>query len=286
MLDLTAGRGLTSIDPASAIRHPPQDLRNGGVVIKGKLLKVLGSSFAVFALGFAGWCAYTAVTYIRTAPRYDVQKLAVSGLHRVAENEVIAKVGFEVGTNVFAADLDRIRERVEELDWVRHATVQRILPDQILINVVEREPIGLGRINGEIYQFDADAMILQLDGLSAASFPVLDGLRRADPARNLAKVQAYRRVLEELGQSDLSEVHVNDAGEVSLVSASDALLVNLGKEDFRNRWVRFLQLKPQIEQHYPGAVRVDLRFKNQVIIRMREDDAGEKIVWDGEKRAL
>ena len=34
-------------------------------------------------------------------------------------------------------------------------TVQRVLPDKIIIKVVEREPIGLARIRGEIYQFDA-----------------------------------------------------------------------------------------------------------------------------------
>ena len=39
---------------------------------------------------------------------------------------------------------------------MRYAIVQRVLPDEIIIKVVEREPIGLARIDGEIYQFDVD----------------------------------------------------------------------------------------------------------------------------------
>jgi len=33
-------------------------------------------------------------------------------------------------------------------------------------------------------------------------------------------------------------------------------------------------------------VRVDLRFKNQVIIKMRNDEAGEQIVWGAKKNTL
>ncbi len=253
---------------------------------KAKVLRSFYISLFAVSLVALGWSAYAVVSYFHTSPRYEVQRVAVSGLHRVDENQVLAKVEFEVGTNVFKADLDDIRERVEQLEWVRHAIVKRILPDQILIKVNERQPIGLGRIDGEVYQFDVDATILDLDAVSTVSFPIVDGLHRGDMAGNLMKVQTYERVLEEVGETELSEVHINDTGEASLVSASDALLVNLGKEDFRIRWIKFLQLKPQIMQQYPDAVRVDLRFKNQVIVRMRDDDAGEKIVWDVEKRAL
>jgi hypothetical protein len=93
-------------------------------------------------------------------------------------------------------------------------------------------------------------------------------------------------ILEELGETELSEVHITDGGEVSVVSASDPLMINLGASDFRNRWIRYLQLKPQIQRQYPQAVRVDLRFKNQVIIRMRDDETSGMIVWGGERRTL
>src|SRR5262245_44273154 len=229
------------------------------------------------------WSTYEVVIYLRTAPRFEVQKLSVSGASRVPENEVIAKAGFEIGTNIFRVDLDEIRKRVESLTWVRHASVQRVLPDQIVIKIVEREPIGLTRIRGEIYQFDIDGKILDPDSASGSSFPILDGLRSGDPEGNLHKVQIYKTVMDELGQTSLSEVHIKDSGEVTVVSASDPLLINLGVAEFRARWVKYLQLKPQIQQQYPQAVRVDLRFKNQVIIKMKDDDVGEKIVWGAKK---
>ena len=251
-----------------------------------KLIHVAQVAGAIAGLSILCWAAYSVIFYLATAPRFEVKKLSVSGLKRVEENQILAKAGFGVGTNVFRVNLQQIRARVEELQWVRYAMVERVLPDQIIIKVVEREPIGLARIRGEVFEFDMDGKILDPDPLTGSSFPILDGLRGGDSKNNLLKVATYRKVLEDLGQGALSEIHINDAGEVTVVSASDPLLVNLGTNDFRSRWIKYLQLKPQIQQHYPLAVRVDLRFKNQVIVRMRDDETGENIVWDAKKNTL
>ena len=259
--------------------------------MKSRLLKLAQISFVAVAFAGLGVSAYAVVYYFRTDPRFEVKSLAVSGmsapLKRVTEGQVIGQAEFDVGTNVFKVDLDKIRERVERLRWVRHAIVQRVLPDQILIKVAEREPIGLARIRGEVYQFDVEGIILELDPAGTASFPILDGLLRNDPEGNLAKVNTYRQVLEDLGQNELSEVHINDVQEVSVVSASDPLIVNLGSSEFRARWIKYLQLKTQIHEQYPQAVRVDLRFKNQVVVQMKDDEnPKEQVLWGVEKKSL
>jgi cell division septal protein FtsQ len=249
-----------------------------------KLIRIAQITMSISALAVLGWVGYQGVIYVRTAPRFDVQKITVSGLKHVRESEVLANAGLEVGANVFRVKLDQVREQVEQLPWVRYALVERILPDQIVIKIVEREPVGLARIRGEVYQFDAEGTVLDPDG-SGSSFPILDGLRTGDK-KNSIKVGTYQRVVEELGQASLSEIHINDSGEVTVVSASDPLVINLGGGDFRNRWRRYLQLKAQIQQQYPEAVRIDLRFKNQVIVRMKDDDTGGQIVWGEKKNTL
>ena len=251
-----------------------------------KLIRI--GQLAIVLASFSGlcWGVYLFVEYMTSAPRFEVKKLAVSGLKHVEENQIVAKAGFEVGTNIFRLNLDDMRKRVEELPWVRYAMVERVLPDQIIVKVIEREPIGLARIQGEIYQFDADGTILDPDPIGGSSFPILDGLKINNERDNLSKIGIYKQVLDEIGANILSEVHINGLGEVTVVSSTDRYLVNLGTAEFRNRWLKYLQLKPQIEQRYPMAVRVDLRFKNQVIVRMQDDDAGENIVWDSKRNTL
>lgn len=131
--------------------------------MKGRIWKSLIGVSAVAVLAVAGVTSYTVVRYLRTTPRFDVKKVSVVGIKRVEDTQVYAQAGLRGSGNIFSADLDAIRERVEGLRWVRFATVQRVLPDTISIKVVEREPVGLARIRGEIYQFDAQSELLDPD---------------------------------------------------------------------------------------------------------------------------
>ena len=256
--------------------------------MKGKIWKSFLLVSAVTVLSVVGLGAYVVVRYLHTSPRFDVKQVSITGLKRVEEAQVYAQAGLKEAGNVFSIDLEATRESVEALRWVRFATVQRFLPDTISIKVVEREPVGLARIRGAIYQFDAQAELFDQDRGGGVNFPILDGLTVDDPEANQKKVDLYLKIMDELhGQSELSEVHINDAGEVSVVSLSEPLLVNLGVEQFRKRWGQYLQLRTQIQQEYPEAVQVDFRFKNQVILRTKPDTPDEqKVVWDAEKRSL
>lgn len=256
--------------------------------MKTKVWKSLVVVLAVIVLVVTGVGAYTFVRYLRTSPRFGVQKISVAGLKRVERSQVLTRAGFSETVNVFSVDLGEVRERIERLKWVRYATVQRILPSTISIQIIERQPVGLARIRGELFQFDPQAELLEPDRGEGVSFPILDGLRPEASDLNLKKVGLYLRILDELhGQNELSEVHINDNGEVSVVSLSEPLLVNLGQDDFKVRWERYLQLRAQIQRDYPEVVQVDFRFKNQVILKMNADAPDEqKVVWDVEKKSL
>jgi cell division protein FtsQ len=257
--------------------------------MKSIIFKSFIAISAAAVLVVVGYGSYTIIHYARTSPRFDVKKVEVAGLKRAAETDVLAQARLPDGANVFSIDLDQVRERVEALKWVRFASVQRVLPDTIAIHVVERQPVGLARVRKQILQFDTEAELLERDQGAGMQAPILDGLKPNDNAGNRKKIALYTRIVEELhGQNDLSEIHITDAGEVSVVSLNEPLLVNLGKEDFRARWGLYLRFKAQIQKEYPDAVQVDFRFANQVILKMKSDapDAEEKVVWDAEKKSL
>jgi cell division protein FtsQ len=258
--------------------------------MKARILLSLRFLTAAVGIIGLGWASYATVRYVRTSPRFVTQQVLPMGLKHVTESQVTAAAGEGValGMNVFAVDLDAMRSRVEELRWVRAALVQRVLPNQITIRIVEREPVGLTRISGEIYRFDADGVILDPPGPDDdASFPVLDGMRMDDPHGNRLRAMTYLKTLSELGAAGLSEVRVAEgAGNVYVVALNDPMLVNLGKEDFRARWVRYLRVRTDIRRDYPGAALVDLRFREQVVIHMTADteSTAGKTKWRSEKR--
>lgn len=254
--------------------------------MKAKIWKALQVMTVVAALIVLGGGTYTTAQYLRTSPRFEVKKVLVLGWKRATETQVLAQADVPDKANVLSVDLTEIRERVERLQWVRYAIVQRVFPDTITIKIVERDPVGLARIRGRVYQFDTDAAVLDYDPSTGVNHPILDGLQFKDHSGNLRRVELYSRVLKELqSQSEVSEIHINAADEVSVVLSDEPLLINLGVGDFHARWIRYLKWKPQIQQ-YPEAVEVDLRFKD-TIVKMRTDDGtDEKVIWDAEKKSL
>jgi cell division septal protein FtsQ len=182
--------------------------------------------------------------------------------------------------------MEDVRARVEQIEWVHHVTVQRVLPDEIVIRVVERDPKGVARIHGRMVEFDDEAAILEPDSPTLPSFPVLLELDENNMDGNLRKIAMYRQVVADLGGEEIKQVLVNSNDEVSIVRDGDPLIVNLGKTDFKDRWGRYLKLKELINTNYKNAVHVDLRFRNKVIVTMQNDDSGGKVIWDGKKKSL
>lgn len=255
--------------------------------MKLKLLKIAKLLLLVTSTGLVAALLWTGYHYVHTAPRFSVKQVRFMGLKRVDEDDVLARVNLknDGSTNILAVDLEGIRASVEQIQWVRYAMVQRVLPDQIIIKVVEREPIGLARIQGNIYEFDIDAAILVPDKSTTPDLPILDGLRANDQEGNLRKVGMYTKLLGDIGSDHLAQVIVNDTNEVSVVRSDDSLLVNLGVDDFKDRWSRYLSFKSKINTDYKNAVRVDLRFRNQIVVSQSDDDSG-KVIWDGKKKSL
>ena len=122
------------------------------------------------------------------------------------------------------------------------------------------------------------------EGLPDFDFPVLMGLESGfDPellARNGKRIELYRRLIRDLDENgaglsrDLSEVHLQDAGSVSIVLNDDTVLVHIGADHLQERFRRYLAMSRELKEKYRLLESVDLRFENQVVVNA----ANEKII--------
>ena len=117
--------------------------------------------FLLFLLAF-GWGLYRVISYAYESPVFQVSGISVSGLTRVSEADVLARANFTAGESILGLDLDRMRGSIENLLWVQHARVQRVWPREIVIWVIEREPIALARISGQIVQVDREGVVRRI----------------------------------------------------------------------------------------------------------------------------
>jgi cell division protein FtsQ len=249
------------------------------------LTSKIGASILVFLVVLSLMASFR--SYLLRSPKFAIGVKEIQGLRHLSESQVLLKLKEieQQNPNFFALDLGALRKSVELLPWVKAATVQRVWPDRLMIQVTERVPIAFARIDDSTQLVDEEGVLLESksEGLPNFDFPVLMGLESGFEtellARNRKRIELYRRLMRELDENgaglshDLSEVHLQDAGNVSIVLNDDTVLVHIGADHFQHRFRRYLAMSRDIKQKYRLVESVDLRFENQVLVNA----ANEKI---------
>tara|TARA_R100000789_G_scaffold62815_1_gene59749 strand:- start:96 stop:578 length:483 start_codon:yes stop_codon:yes gene_type:complete len=72
-----------------------------------------------------------------------LRRVTVEGRLRTPRADVFAALGATQGDPILGIDIDQARARLESIDWVRSAVVERRLPDLIHIQIAERSPVAI-----------------------------------------------------------------------------------------------------------------------------------------------
>lgn len=239
-------------------------------------LTLVAFLFSLVTAGLLG--GYTALA---TSQRFTVKKAEVAGTRQLSRLDILRAAGVGSHSNLLALPVGRIQARVQALPWVRHARVDRRLPDTVRIEVREYEPQLLALADGGFYVVDCDHLAhAPLTQGELPDRPVVSGLSKADlaapdpEARRL--LTAARRVLELLPAADsgpggrLSEVHLDRVWGLSLIYRDLRPTLRLGFTDFAARLERLkavlsdLRRRGELEQ----ALLIDLSYPRRVVVRL------------------
>ena len=189
-----------------------------------------------------GYRTVTASTF------FDINKVEVVGSVHADKSEIekIVKSSVEK-SGVWNADLNEIRQQIEQINFIKSVTVSRILPDGLRVNLTERIPRAVVRIEGGDFWADEDGIIINAAGKNENRPPfVLQGWNRDKTEKsekdNRERVKIYLEMLEDWREyelakrvvavdlSDLREPQaiVEDSGEkVKIIFGDDVFGKNL-----------------------------------------------------------
>ena len=130
---------------------------------------------AAAALVFGGYRASALAAHVHVL---QVERIVVRGNERLSKGEILAVLNGLRGESLMRTDLDRWRTRLLASPWVRDAALRRSLPSTVEVVVSERQPIGIGRIGGEMYLVDERGVVIDQYGPQYADLdlPIIDGL--------------------------------------------------------------------------------------------------------------
>lgn len=235
---------------------------------------------AVVALSCAVYRGRSVIPHLGT-----VDQITVRGNERLSKGEVLAVMNGLRGESLLTTDLDLWRRRVMRSPWVRDAALRRSLPSTVEVVIFERQPVGIGRINGETYLVDEGGVVIDQYGpqYSDLDLPIIDGLT-ATPDDDGASVDAARadlaaRVIAALRSRpdvarQVSQIDVTDLHNAVLILSGDPAVIYVGEDQFLQRLQSYVQLAPALRQRVSDIDYVDLRFDERIYVRPRGRSRG------------
>jgi cell division septal protein FtsQ len=225
-----------------------------------------------------GYGVYRTSVLAAQAHVLQVDRIVVRGNQRLSKGEVLAVLGGLRGQNLMWTDLHVWRKRLLASAWVRDAALRRSLPSTVEVVVSERQPIGIGRIKGEMYLVDDGGVIIDqygpqyadldlpiVDGLEAApsgSGTLIDEARAELAARVIAAIKTKPAIAHRVSQIDVTDLH-----NVSLIVTGDQAVIQIGEDQFLTRLQSYLELAPTLRERIADIDYVDLRFENRIYVR-------------------
>lgn len=264
------------------------------VRLRGGLPKSLGGKLGVLAavLVLVGVCA-AVVMVAKTAILHDDRfvipsssAIEVLGNSHVTRAQLLSIFGEDVERNIFRVSLDQRKAELEQLPWVEHATVMRLLPNRLRVAIIERTPVAFVRQGNHIGLVDGSGVLLDMPTDVQAnmhySFPVVTGLAPGDPlSLRAARMKLYARFTGDLDSSgekisqNLSEVDLADPEDVRAMVADKGgeVMVHFGEDNFLDRYRKFQEHLPEWRAQYPHLRSVDMRYERQVVLEMQKGSA-------------
>ena len=208
--------------------------------------------------------------------------LEFEGNQHVTRAQLLSVFGGDVGRNIFKVSLAERRTDLEQMPWVAHATVMRLLPNRLRVSIVERTPVAFVREGNHVGLVDANGVLLSLPvGMPAKghySFPVVTGITARDPLSiRAARMKIFSRFTSDLDSSGepvsqkLNEVDLSNPEDVKALIPDHAadILVHFGEDDFLDRYRRFEAHLSEWRTVYPRLSSVDMRYERQVVLEMQ-----------------
>jgi len=85
-----------------------------------------------------------------------VNDIVIQGRANTPEPLLRAALGISKGDPILGFSLDAARRNVEKLSWVDQATIERRLPDTVVVQLVERRPFAIWQNQGRFVLIDHD----------------------------------------------------------------------------------------------------------------------------------
>jgi cell division protein FtsQ len=211
------------------------DRLGGGIVPLVLSVGILASLAIIYFLTYES---------IAASSFFRLRDVSVTGTDRASANDIEKIVTASAEKpGVWNADLLAIKQKIENVTFVKNASISRRLPSGIDVAVTERVPVAIVRLNGGDFLADSEGTVLAPARTEEKQLPfAMVGWSEEKSAQaakeNSERLKMYQKMLAEWKDYDLAkrvkQVDITDLREpkATLEDSGMPVTIMLGRENF------------------------------------------------------
>ena len=199
------------------------------------------------------------------------QEITITGLEHHEPETLLSAVGVQPGGSLMGFDAIQARNILQNLDWIESAKVQRLFPNQLVVEVKEREPFAIWQRGQAYYVIDkSGAAMSGLEASQMVRLPLVTGEGANTAAAELInQLSAYPDIM----------LQVKAAARVGsrrwTLYLDNGITVQLPERDWQQAVATADQLHRTQKILTRGIRSLDLRLPGRVTVEVAEIAATE-----------
>ena len=204
-----------------------------------------------------------------------VKEINVTGRQETSPSDLIETLDIKIGTPILKVEIEEARLRVESLGWIKSASVLRLLPNVIILDIKEREALALWQRNRRPpVLIDREGTVIQKRNLGKHSdLPLVVG---QDAAKNAAVLidllHRHPLIFNEV------KVAIRVSGRRWNLRLKNNIEIRLPAEEIATALNQLSEYQNKHSLFDRDIIAVDLRLPNRLIVRINNKEKKRKII--------
>ena len=206
---------------------------------------------------------------LANAAGFRITSVTINGRKQLTQDEVLAIGGVNGRSSLLFLDAASVRDSLKANPWIADATVLKLYPGALQINITERQPFALWQENGKLSVIADDGAVLEpYVTRRFASLPLVVGKGAETRARDfLALVAKYPAVNSQLKAAIfVGERRWN-------LRFKDGLDIRLPETDVGNALAALVKYDREDKLFSRDITAIDMRLPDRLTVRLSDEAA-------------
>ena len=200
---------------------------------------------------------------------FRITSVVINGRKQLTQDEILAIGGVSGRSSLLFLDAEAVRDKLKANPWIADATVLKLYPGQLMIELTERKAFALWQEAGRLSVIADDGAVLDpYVSRRFLSLPLVVGKGADTQARDfLALLARYPQV------NSVTKAAIFVGERRWNLRLKDGLDIRLPEQDVGNALAMLSKLEKEDRLFSRDIVAVDMRLPDRLVVQLSEDAA-------------